>query len=313
MVTHLVLLTGPLTHTSRVTPGYSNAGAGPTSADTTGFNTECLLQLSQLFSTVGNHVERKRLLIYLLNLLREGGNDYWVATTSMELSDANQVIGLHREGIDRAKEALEIFKWLGDTVSQESCLVSLAWLFHRDKQFDAAEEAALHAIKLLPEKDQQFQLCNSHRVLGAIYQFKGDTERAIHHFGVALEIASTFDWHTSIFWLNYDLAGLFCNGGRLDDAQTHAECAKSHTVDSTYHLGFAMELQARVWYGQHRLEEAKSEALRAADIFDKLGAEKAMKGCRALLQKIGNSLAASGQSGSDCEFLEILLFRARID
>jgi hypothetical protein len=35
-----------------------------------------------------------------------------------------------------------------------------------------------------------------------------------------------------------------------------------------------MELQAWVWYNQHRLEEARSEALRAADIYEKLGAAK---------------------------------------
>ena len=38
IVTHRVLSTGPLTHQSRVTPGLSTAGAGPTSADTNGFN-----------------------------------------------------------------------------------------------------------------------------------------------------------------------------------------------------------------------------------------------------------------------------------
>ena len=274
---------------------------------------ECLLQLSQLFNVVGNHVERKRLLIYLLNLSRERGYVHLVATTLMDLSEANQVIGLHKEGIDQAKEALEIFERLGDTVKQANCLIKLAWLFHRDKQFDTAEEAAFHAINLLPEEGEQYRVCDSHRVLGNIYQSKGDTEKAIHHLGVALEIASTFGWHNSLFWLNYDLAVLSCDGGRLDDAQTHAECAKLHTVDSTYHLGYAMELQARVWYGQHRLEEAKSEVLRAADIFDKLGAEDAMERCRWLLQEIGNSLAAPGQSDSDCEPLRILLFPARID
>jgi hypothetical protein len=33
-----------------------------------------------------------------------------------------------------------------------------------------------------------------------------------------------------------------------------------------------MELQAQIWYKQDRLEEARSEALRAIDIYQKLGA-----------------------------------------
>ena len=273
----------------------------------------CLAELSRVFDSVGNFGERKRLLTYALNLWRGRGHVHWAATTLMELSDTNQLIGLYKEGIEKAKEASEVFERLGDTVGQAQCLTKLASSLCFDKQLDAAEEAASRAINLLPEKGQQFQVCNSHRILGAIYRSKGDTEKAIHHFEVALEIASTFDWHDTLFWLNYDLAELFCNLGRFDDAQTHAERAKSHTVDSTYNLGYAMGLQAGVWYGQHRLEEAKSEVLRAADIFDKLGAEDAMKRCRWLLRMIGKSLAASDQSDSDCEPLQIFLFPARID
>jgi len=55
-----------------------------------------------------------------------------------------------------------------------------------------------------------------------------------------------------------------------------------------------MELQARVWYNQHRLEEARSEVLRAADVFEKLGAAKDLEGCRKLLQIVQNNPTASG-------------------
>jgi hypothetical protein len=43
---------------------------------------------------------------------------------------------------------------------------------------------------------------------------------------------------------------------------------------SAYYLGRTVELQAGVWYKQHRLEEARTEALRAADVYDKLGAAR---------------------------------------
>ena len=47
-----------------------------------------------------------------------------------------------------------------------------------------------------------------------------------------------------------------------------------------------MELQALVWYGQHRLEEAKSEALRAVDAFKKLGAVRDVERVVELLRQI---------------------------
>ena len=131
-------------------------------------------------------------------------------------------------------------------------------------------------------------------------------EKAIHHFEVAIGIASSFNWHDELFFAHYGLAGLFCNQGRFDDAQTHIEHAKSHTVDNTYYLGRATEKQATIWYKQHRFEEARSEVLRAADLYEKLGAAKDLEHCRKLLQKIEKKLntpAASGRSGSNCEFL----------
>jgi len=273
----------------------------------------CLLQLSWLFDSVGNHVECKQLLTHALNLWRGQGSDCEVATTLVELSHTNQLIGLKKEGMEQAKEASEIFGRFGDTTSQAQCLISLARLLFSDKQLDAAEEAASRAINLLPEEGEQSQVCESHRVLGSIYESKGDTEKAIHHYEVALEIASPFDWHDTLFWLDCELADLLRDEDRFDDAHAHIERAKSHTANSTYNLGYAMRLQAGVWYRQHRLEEAKSEVLRAADIFDKLGAVEDLERCRKLLREVENSLAASDQTDTDCELLKILLFPARID
>ena len=277
---------------------------------------ECLFQLSRLFSLVGNYAECKRLLVCALNLSRERGDDYWVAIMLEELSNANQLIGLYEEGIEQAKEASEIFGRLGETAEQAQCLISLTWALCDDGQLDAAEEAASRAIDLLPEEGEQFRVCESHRALGRIYQSKGDNEKAIHHYEVALGIASPFDWPDSLFWLNYDLAGLFHDEDRFDDAHNYIECAKSHTANSSYNLGRVTKLQAMVWYGQHRLEEAESGALRAAEIFDELEAAEDMEHCRMLLRNIEKKLntpAASGQSDIDCEFPKILSFPACID
>jgi tetratricopeptide (TPR) repeat protein len=159
-------------------------------------------------------------------------------------------------------------------------LINLAWLFESDNQLDAAEEAAFRAIDLLPAEGEQYQVCQSHRALGEIYGSKGEIKKAIRHYELALGIASTFNWHYDLFWVHYKLAGLFRNEGRFDDANDHIERAKSHTVNSAYNLGLATEEQAKIWYMQHRLEEARTEALRAADIYAKLGAAKDVERCQ---------------------------------
>ena len=82
------------------------------------------------------------------------------------------------------------------------------------------------------------------------------------------------------------MARLFRNESKFDDANAQVERAKLHAINAPYELGLGMELQARVWRGERRTEDAKSETLRAVDTFTKLGAVKELERCKALLQDI---------------------------
>jgi len=86
------------------------------------------------------------------------------------------------------------------------------------------------------------------------------------------------------FWGHYRLAELFFDEGKFDDTYTHIESAKLHTLNSMYNLGLAVELLAVVWFKKHRFEEARSEVLCAADVYEKLGAAMGVESCRKLLQ-----------------------------
>jgi len=249
---------------------------------------ECLLWLAQLFSSVGNHAERKQLLTQVLKLQRERGDDHQVALTLGHLSDANRQIGLFEEGILQAKEALEIYKHLGDTVEAE-CLGNLATVLFAGGQLDAAEEAASRAISLLPEKGEQYLACQCHRLFGDIYGSKDNTEKAAHHYEVALGIASSFNWHDQLFWIHFRSALLSSKQDSFDDAGAHLECAKSHALGDPFRLGTAAVSQALIWCQQGRLEDAKFEALRAVDIAEKLGAAQLLEMCRRVLEDIDSS------------------------
>ena len=254
---------------------------------------ECLSELGRLFGEVGNWAECKRLLTHALRLWRERGNDAQVAQVLRLLSDVNRRTDLCKEGIGQAREALEIYERLGNTSLQIDCLNKLASLLPKDKQLDAAEEAASRAVGLIGENGEPFLLCQSHRALGLIYQSRGETEKAISHFKTTLEIATSFNWHALLFWNHISLARLFRDDGRFEDAQAHIEHAKPHTTNSQYYPAHTMWLQASVWYKQHRLEEARSEILRAADCFENLGAVRDVELCRELLQDIQKELDTS--------------------
>ena len=82
------------------------------------FKPDCLCELSHLFDTIGNQAERKRLLVHTLKLCRERGDQNRVAEVLYLLSDANRQMDLSEEGIQQAKEALEIYESLGSTLGQ---------------------------------------------------------------------------------------------------------------------------------------------------------------------------------------------------
>ena len=248
----------------------------------------CLIELSRLFDSVGNRVECKRLLIQALELWRERGGELQVAHTLRFMSKSNRVQGLYKEGIAQAKEALEIYKRLNDILGQATSLQELGWLFYKNYQLDTAEEAALRAINLSNIEGDQFSVCNCYHLLGNIYCDKGEMEKAINHYETALGIASSFNWREPLFWINYSLALLFFGEKRSYDAQAHIERAKPHAINSPYNLGCAMELQAWFWFQERKLEEAKSNALCAIDVYERLGAAKDVESCRAILRKIEN-------------------------
>ena len=272
---------------------------------------ECLLELSQLFRAAGNHTENKRLLLHASKLWRERGDDYRVAQTLMFLAYTNRQLLLYTEGILQARESLEICERINHTVGQGHSFRSLAWSLHSDKQFDAAEEAASGAVEIFTNLGEQFEVCQGYCILGIICHSKGKIEEAINRFGVALGIASSFDWQSQIFWNNYSFAELFFDEERFDDAHVHVERAKPHAVDNAFLLGRGMRLQANFWHKRRRFEEAKFEALRAVEVFEKIGAALDLEKCRELLrsiQKEMNDLVAVHESDGDGEFLRIVTF-----
>ena len=252
---------------------------------------QCLIDLSLLFRLVGNPVEYKRLLVHSLSLWREQGNDFMVAQTLRFLADANRLARLYKEGIEQAREAVEVFKRLNHVSEQGGAWLELARLLHSDDQLDSAEEAASQAINLLSGGDNQFNVCEGYRILGNISRSKGKTEKAHNHFKAALGAATGSNWHAPLFWILCDMADLCFDRNEFEDAHIHIEQAKSYSINDPYQLGRATAKQAIFWYKECKFAEARSEALRAADFYKMIGATKNVDYCQTILQDIEVALS----------------------
>ena len=247
---------------------------------------QCLQSLSHLFSSVGNSVERKRLLSHALKLRREKGDYFKAAQTLGSLSDTNRRMGLYKEGIQQATEASRIYKRFGYTANQAGCLVTLASLLRSDKQLYAAKKVVSKAFNLLPKEGEQLRAYMCHRVRGEIYYDMGETKKAIHRFKIAARIASSLNQPEQLFWINHRLVDALGEEGVFADARACLERAKSHAVNNPYLLAHTMYQRARLWNRQDRFEDAKSEALRALDAFEELGAVDDAQDTRRFLHKI---------------------------
>jgi len=135
-------------------------------------------------------------------------------------------------------------------------------------------------------KEDKFSLCGCYKTLGRICHLKGETEKAIDYFEKALEIASSRNWQGRLSWINYNLAELFFDQGKHDEAHAAIERSKSHATNDKYNLGRSTELQAQFWYRQCRFEEAKATVLHAADVYGTIGASRNVEKCKILLRKI---------------------------
>jgi len=181
-------------------------------------------------------MEYKQLLTCTLELQRGWGDNLLVAETLRYMSGANRMLGLYKQGIQQAREALEIYKQYNRMLGQGRTWEELTWLLCDDKQLDLAEEVALQGISLFSNRVHQFQACECYCILGDICHLRGETVEAIDHFRAALRSATPLNWHCFLFWTHCSLAELYFSENRFDDAHTHIKHAKLHTINDTYSL-----------------------------------------------------------------------------
>ena len=260
----------------------------------------CLFELSRLARSVGNPTEQKQLLAQALTLEKERGDDPRVALTLVALSEANVALGLNEEGVEQAEEALEVYKRLGDMAGQAERLVNLASCFFFNNQFKAAEDTVLSAFDFLTENGQDHLLWKSHCILGGVDYHRGERGKAVDHFQTALGIVHRSNWPGALFEIHYAMGLFFYRQGEIDDASAHIERAKFYAAGNAHGLGHAMEMQAEIWFLQRRLEDARSEGLRAIETYEKLGAADHASGCRSFLERVEREMGSrSISSDSD--------------
>ena len=287
-------------HKQRKTVLGPKVGALP---DSHQFKPLCLFELSRVLQSIGSDAGRKGLLSHALKLERQRGDPFRVALTLVYLAEANQLLGLYEEGLPQAREALAIAESRRNPVEIAGCSNMLAWLLYGNLQAEDAENAATRALNLLPEKGQEFLVCQSHRILGEISLSRERRDEAIHHFENALRVATPVNLDVHIVWIHHSLALLFSGERKFEDAQAHLEKAERHAASSVLHTSHTVLLRAWILYRQDKFEEAKPRASHALEVFKELGATRGQGMSEGLLQIIDQAMKGLPTTGeSDLVF-----------
>jgi hypothetical protein len=224
-------------------------------------------------------VEQKRLLTHTLKLERERGNDFGVARALGSLSDANRLLGLYEEGIQQAKEALEIYERLGDTVEQARCLIHLARCCVSRQSARRRGGSRISRNRSSPgERPRISGLPISSRSWQYI-SFQGREREGHSPFRGSPRNRIPFQLARSAVLDSSLPGGALFRSKASSTMHTLTSNKPSRTRLITHTTWVARSLlQARDWYRQRMLEEATSEALRALEIFEKLGAAEDLEG-----------------------------------
>ena len=107
---------------------------------------------------------------------------------------------------------------------------NLAFALLHDNQLGAAENTEFRATDCVPERGKEFLVRQSCRLFGLICQPKGEDEKVIHHFEMAIGIAPPFNWHGQLFWNYFNLAWLSRDKGGFSGADAHIGRTKAYAA-----------------------------------------------------------------------------------
>ena len=151
-------------------------------------------------------MEQKRLLTHFSQLAREQENEFQVALTLVQLSSANLALGLHEEGTQRRKKHWGFSNGLvTQLVGPRVGTHLLGYCIRRDNSTPRKKPRYIYDRPPPRERPRTHRLSISSKPRrNAPVQ-----ARAIHHFGEALGIASTFGWHYELSCIHYSPMALF--------------------------------------------------------------------------------------------------------
>ena len=202
---------------------------------------------------------------------------------------------------------METLERLDDTAEQARCLNILASLSYEDEQLDAAEEAVSCAISqpILPAPQFSLQMRHETEVIQVVVR------AGVGAFDVIVCVVESAFVQEQSRQAIMNPKQLVVPAERGGDSESHLEMSRLLPLA----LGFiyVAKNMMRSFLGPSLREkiEARSEALRAIDAYEKLGAAQDLERCRRILREIEEEMKKPVVSDESTDVGELLILQAQ--
>jgi two-component system response regulator HydG len=225
--------------------------------------------LKREFKKAKNSYEESLSLIQKNNCVRE------LAIYHEYSGELAFIQGDHQSAENHYKKVLEIMNERareGDMISQTYRL--LADLLVAKKEYDQAFNSCQKALKVSKSLGERIEESVCYRILGQIYTFKGDKEKAQENFNKSISILQEID-------ARYELARTYLEAGKSNgydfyERLMYLGMAQDifNELESKYHLGLIKMAQAQLFFDNQEFHKVDMFLKDAEKVFRESGEEK---------------------------------------
>ncbi|MEQ9299085.1 MAG: ATP-binding protein [Cyclobacteriaceae bacterium] len=230
------------------------------------------------------------------------GDERLMAQSLSKLSLFKMIKGEYEQCINVGKEAIDIFKMLGDEKGIVDAKYNIAGAFYKTDNNHQGLIYLIDCLEIYRKLNDHHNQARVQKSLGTIYEFFGDERSAILSYEKSIESArlvGDLNLESNVY---NPLSGIYLNQDKIEEADKLIEKSislKTRTGD-TRGLGFALYGKAKVFVKRKEWEEAEQTFMRSKEIHTEMGEFLGIGMC---LHKMGDLYVKMGTLDKAIEVL----------
>ncbi|WP_258105317.1 tetratricopeptide repeat-containing sensor histidine kinase [Marinoscillum sp. MHG1-6] len=181
--------------------------------------------------------------------------------------------GEYSKAIEIAEKAIEEFDTIGDDHGVASAMYNIAGVYYKTDNFHSGLIYLIDCLGIYKKYKDYHNQARVLKSMGTIYEYFGDTARAIESYEKSVECALKIGDKNLQSNAYNPLSGIYLNRGDIDNAMkliTRAIDMKEETGD-VRGLAFSIYGRGKVFTRMGRFKEAEADFLEALRIHDEMG------------------------------------------